>query len=235
MQITPHANVTMSSREIAELTGKEHFHVKRDIEHMLQELGKDASSFGGIYMDSMNRQQTEYRLDRELTQTLITGYNIPLRHKVIKRLNELEAARIEGPTDGIDPRLAQIAYSLRSGLISQTEANARASVVLDQVAPIRGCAAAAPKPQRLKVEKKQLAKPSGLFVKFGHRHEFYLHELAAWVEGGLPALEAALIEGGFMSTALKPTAKGARLFANKRGHRPMVYALETLAAIGALR
>lgn len=84
-------NVTMSSREIAELTGKEHFHVKRDIEHMLKELGKDASSFGGIYLDSMNRQQTEYRLDRELTETLVTGYSIPLRHKVIQRLHQLEA------------------------------------------------------------------------------------------------------------------------------------------------
>lgn len=83
--------LTMSSREIAELTGKEHFHVKRDIERMLRELGKDASSFGCIYLDGMNREQTEFRLDRELTETLVTGYSIPLRHAVIKRLHEMEA------------------------------------------------------------------------------------------------------------------------------------------------
>lgn len=82
---------TMSSREIAELTGKQHFHVKRDIERMLDELGLDASSFGCIYTDSANRQQTEYRLNRELTETLITGYSIPLRNRVIRRLHELEA------------------------------------------------------------------------------------------------------------------------------------------------
>lgn len=105
------SQATMSSREIAELTGKEHFHVKRDIEHMLKELGKDASSFGGIYLDSMNRQQTEYRLDRELTQTLITGYSIPLRHKVIQRLNELES--VGGQLAAIkDPQLAAMVTML---------------------------------------------------------------------------------------------------------------------------
>jgi phage regulator Rha-like protein len=85
--------VSMSSREIAELTGKEHKNVRRDIEHMLKELGKDALSFERIYLDAMNRQQDEYHLDRELTETLITGYSIPLRHKVIQRLHELEAVR----------------------------------------------------------------------------------------------------------------------------------------------
>ncbi|MGT2444496.1 Rha family transcriptional regulator [Ensifer adhaerens] len=84
--------VTMSSREIAELTGKRHDHVKRDVEKMLAELGEDAPKFGGIYFDSMNRQQEEYRLDRELTETLLLGYSAPLRRKVIKRLRELEAA-----------------------------------------------------------------------------------------------------------------------------------------------
>lgn len=235
MQITPHANITMSSREIAELTGKQHSHVKRDIEHMLEELGKDASSFGRIYLDSMNRQQTEYHLDRELTQTLITGYNIPLRHKVIQRLNELETARIEGPVANVDPRLAQIAYSLRSGLITQAEANARASAVLDQVAPVRSTPASAPRLPRIKAQKQQLARASGRFVQFGQRHEFYLHELAAWVDGGMPALEAALIDGGFMHPDLTPTAKGKHLFIKRRGHRPLVYARETLDAIGALR
>lgn len=51
---------TMSSREIAELTGKQHQHVKRDCEIMFSELELDASSFGHIYLDSMNREQVEY-------------------------------------------------------------------------------------------------------------------------------------------------------------------------------
>ncbi|MGZ2438212.1 Rha family transcriptional regulator [Sinorhizobium medicae] len=83
--------VTMSSREIAELTGKRHDHVKRDVEKMLSDLGEDIPKFGGTYLDSMNREQSEYRLDRELTETLLLGYSAPLRRKVIKRLRELEA------------------------------------------------------------------------------------------------------------------------------------------------
>jgi len=83
-------NLKMSSREIAELTGKQHRNVVRDIRTMLDELERDALTFEHIYLDGMNRQQTEYLLDRELTETLITGYSIKLRHKVILRLHELE-------------------------------------------------------------------------------------------------------------------------------------------------
>lgn len=85
--VTP---ITMSSREIAELTGKRHPDVKRDIERMLTELDEDASKFAHIYLDTMNRQQTEYQLDRDLTEILLLGYSAPLRRKVLARLRELE-------------------------------------------------------------------------------------------------------------------------------------------------
>lgn len=83
-------DITMTSREIAELTGKRHPDVSRDIRLMLNELELDVSSFGRIYFDSMNRQQTEYALDEELTLTLVTGYSIKLRNAVIKRWKQLE-------------------------------------------------------------------------------------------------------------------------------------------------
>lgn len=89
VQIT--ALQTMSSREIAELTGKEHYNVKRDCNVMFSELGLDALKFEGIYFDAQNRKQTEYLLTKELVETLITGYSIKLRHAVIQRLHELEA------------------------------------------------------------------------------------------------------------------------------------------------
>ena len=81
---------TMSTRVIAELCEKEHRNVKRDSEVMFQGLQLDALNFEHIYFDSMNRQQTEYLLDEELTMTLVTGYNIVLRNRVIKRWKELE-------------------------------------------------------------------------------------------------------------------------------------------------
>lgn len=81
---------TMSTRVIAELTEKEHRNVKRDCEVMFQGLQLDALNFEHIYFDSMNRKQTEYLLNEELTMTLVTGYNIVLRNRVIKRWKELE-------------------------------------------------------------------------------------------------------------------------------------------------
>lgn len=83
----------MTSREIAELTGKKHKNVTVDIRRMLDDLGEDALKFQRIYLDTMNRQRTEYHLDREHTECLITGYSAILRMKVIKRLHELEESQ----------------------------------------------------------------------------------------------------------------------------------------------
>jgi len=75
----------MSSREIAELTGKLHKSVKRDIAAMFSDLKVDALSFERIYLDGLNREQTEYLLDREHTDCLLTGYSAKMRMAVIKR------------------------------------------------------------------------------------------------------------------------------------------------------
>ncbi|WP_371320318.1 Rha family transcriptional regulator [Pseudomonas aeruginosa] len=81
----------MTSREIAELTGKQHKHVIRDIREMLDALEKDGPVLGHVREEKDSRGYTEnFHLDRELTETLVTGYSIPLRHKVIRRLHELE-------------------------------------------------------------------------------------------------------------------------------------------------
>ena len=105
------SQATMSSREIAELTGKRHDHVLRDIRTMLSEL-KDAPNLGDAIEEKDARGYTAcFHLDRELTQTLITGYSIPLRHKVIHRLNELESA--SGQLAAIkDPQLAAMVTML---------------------------------------------------------------------------------------------------------------------------
>lgn len=81
---------TMSSREIASVTGKRHDNVKRDILAMLKDLKADALSFEDIYLDGRNREQVQYLLDREHTDCLLTGYSVGLRMKVIRRWHELE-------------------------------------------------------------------------------------------------------------------------------------------------
>ena len=96
----------MSSREIANLTGKNHQHIMRDIRRMLEDLKpkKDESKFGpisseapavqgfkeSVYLDAYGREKPEYLLNFELTMTLISGYNVVLRNRIIKRWQELE-------------------------------------------------------------------------------------------------------------------------------------------------
>ncbi|QEE11924.1 phage regulatory protein/antirepressor Ant [Bartonella krasnovii] len=83
---------TMSSREIAELCGKRHDNVMRDIKNILLELydEKDILKFEGIFFDSMNRQKTEYLLPKRECLILVSGYSIALRAKIIDRWQELE-------------------------------------------------------------------------------------------------------------------------------------------------
>lgn len=90
--------LTMSSREIADLTGKEHFHVMRDIREMLAALAEDESKFGGIYLDAYSREQACFNLPKDLTITLVAGYNVQMRHAIVKRWQELEAKQAK-PTE----------------------------------------------------------------------------------------------------------------------------------------
>ncbi|WP_085600392.1 MULTISPECIES: Rha family transcriptional regulator [unclassified Pseudomonas] len=117
---------TMSSREIADLTGKRHPDVKRDIQVMAKDLREDVSSFARIYLDGMNRQQTEYLLDRAHTDCLLTGYSAAMRMAVIKRWRELEF-QVAQPRELSRMDLIQLAFEAeqaRLQLSVQVEAQA---------------------------------------------------------------------------------------------------------------
>lgn len=75
---------TMSSLQIAQLTGKRHDNVMRDIKDMLEQLNIDVLSFEGIYLDKYKREKPCYNLNEELTLTLTSGYSIPQRNAIIK-------------------------------------------------------------------------------------------------------------------------------------------------------
>lgn len=109
----PLHDVTMSSRDIAEVTGKEHKNVKRDIESMLADLAEDALTFERIYFDSMNRQQTEYHLDRRHVECLLTGYNAALRMKVIDRMHQLEVGVSITPPSALADSLLFVEFASR--------------------------------------------------------------------------------------------------------------------------
>lgn len=82
---------TMSSREIAKLTGKKHLHVMRDCQKMFKTLEISSEEYIQNWIDPQNGQvYTEYLLPRLLIETLITGYSLKLRYWVIQHLHELE-------------------------------------------------------------------------------------------------------------------------------------------------
>lgn len=94
---TLHGLPGMSSLEIADITGKDHSRVLKDVRKMLKELdlvgaGKtDASSFVETsYQSIQNKTQPMVILDKNLTFTLITGYSVTLRHLVVKRWSAME-------------------------------------------------------------------------------------------------------------------------------------------------
>lgn len=83
--------LAMTSREIAELTGKDHKNILSDIRKMLDELGMTSAEFSANLPDSYGRPQAAFLLPKDLTITLISGYNVTMRHRIVTRWQELEA------------------------------------------------------------------------------------------------------------------------------------------------
>lgn len=97
--ITKTDALTMSSKEIAELTGKRHDHVIRDIKSMLEQVLGYSPDLGneqiqGVTVEKDHRGFIKViHLDHSHTITLITGYDARQRKKVVDRWLELEGDR----------------------------------------------------------------------------------------------------------------------------------------------
>jgi len=88
---------SMTSKQISELTGKEHNKVLRDIRNMMDTLSSrdcpkmDDTDYKGFFITYDERgYYKEVSLDKAHTFTLITGYSVELRKTVIDRWLELE-------------------------------------------------------------------------------------------------------------------------------------------------
>ena len=120
----------MSSLAIAELTGKEHKHVLRDIRKMLEELGKAAPEFSGtaFYTVNNNAQLTReiFNLPKRECLILVSGYNsVKMRAAIIDRWQILEDAEAE--------RTAQALEQERETLARQQAALIRAAQAFERL------------------------------------------------------------------------------------------------------
>lgn len=122
--------IMMSSKEIAELVGKKHPHVIRDIWSNIEQLydvdkddpKMDFNDFKGI---SVNKQiingryvTSEILLDRRHTEILITGYDVKRRAAVIDRWFELEQTVRLPKESGFDLERAKFKLSLVESSLS---------------------------------------------------------------------------------------------------------------------
>ena len=123
-------NVTMSSSEIAELTGKNKADVHVDVWNMLSQLYSITKDDGKTH--HIKNQQVvlvdgvsvtfdargyvfEFDLDRYHTEVLVTGYDLKRRAAVIKRWYDLESGKATPIVALNDPEF------LRSALLNYTE------------------------------------------------------------------------------------------------------------------
>lgn len=140
------ATQTMSSREIAELTGKRHDNVMRDIRAMLAELYGEGGvlSFEDTLTNDQNGQKYAiFRLPKRESLILVSGYSVTLRAKIVDRWAELEAQQQIDPLKALaDPTALRgllLTYSEKViGLEQEVAALKPTAAALDRISGAAG-------------------------------------------------------------------------------------------------
>lgn len=88
---------TMSSLQIAEITGKRHADVLRDIRNLVEQLDNDNErNFALVdYTDSKGEKRPMYELSKKGCLCLASGYDANLRMRIINRWEELETKELQ--------------------------------------------------------------------------------------------------------------------------------------------
>lgn len=85
--------VKMTSLDIAEMTGKQHAHVMRDIRQEIERIGETNRSIFGLvdYTDAKGEKRACYQFGKTGAMQIALRYDAKTRYKVVKKLEELEA------------------------------------------------------------------------------------------------------------------------------------------------
>lgn len=87
---------TMTSLQIAEITGKEHKNVMRDIRSLLDQGVSQLNFEPAEYRDEQGKLRPCFNLTKKGCLILASGYDAVLREKIINRWEELEREKITG-------------------------------------------------------------------------------------------------------------------------------------------
>lgn len=132
----------MSSLEIAEITGKRHDAILRDIRNLLEQ-GVAAHNFvESCYTDKSNRKSPCFNLTKKGCLILASGYNAVLREKIIDRWEALEtgqatpmyqASTTQQPTYSLEDKFKAIDLSCKILRVSKAS---KARMINSVIAPM---------------------------------------------------------------------------------------------------
>lgn len=179
-------SLTMSSLEIAELTGKDHKNVMADIRKMLAELGKAAADFSATaFIDGPNNSKRKikiFNLPKRETLILVSGYSIAMRARIIDRWQDLErqATGVAGQPQFAIPQTLHEALQLASNLEKERSVAVEKLAVSDEKLAVSDAKLAIAEPKAVALDVianteglyglqeagKALGQPPNLFIKW---------------------------------------------------------------------
>lgn len=138
LQITSiHETDKMSSLQIAEITGKRHADIMRDIRNLLEQGVTERNFALSEYKDVTGRTLPCYYLTKKGCLILASGYDAKLREKIIDRWEELESEKRNNtvglPSNYLDALKQLVASEEEKQLLS--EQNKLQTQQLKQAAP----------------------------------------------------------------------------------------------------
>lgn len=220
----------MSSLEIAEITGKRHADVLRDIRNLIEQ-GANERNFALVeYKDKKGEIRPCYNLTPKGCLILASGYDVVLREKIINRLEELEMQKKKNGGFSIPQTLSE---ALRLAADQQEEIEQQKLLINEQAPKVAFAnAIEASKSSCLVGELAKILTQNGYTIGqnrlfewlrnngyLGTKGEYYNIPNQTYIEQGLFDLKKGIRSGndGVMHTTMttKVTGKGQRYFINK--------------------
>jgi Rha family phage regulatory protein len=201
----------MSSVEIAELTGKRHDNVVRDIRKLDAALSTSSDlrwyCESGTYVDQKGESRPLYRLDKPSTLTLISGYDPVMRMRIIQRWQELETVQPKLPGNYLEALEALVA-SEKQKAIAQAELEAAKPKIQFAEAVVVSEASI-----RVSEYAKSLSDQAGRYI--GPNKLFDFMRSKGWLLRGRDEYErnqpsAKAIASGWLELKWEPTHRGLR-------------------------